>query len=152
MRYPNLTWRVTRLSVVVAGFLLAYLAPVGATDVTQLVKGKIDASLSERCDSLAVGNEKSCALKHADFDLRLKQATSLLTIDIDLRSRHVPVSGMVLYDDTAHINVNAEINNDDCNIYNVKIETSNEIYKILVDVFQTELEKLLRRTGSDCEF
>lgn len=133
---------------------ILFTGAAASKDITALIKMKtdIDQQLRLHCDSLAAGNEKKCWLKSVDFDLRLQTPTSVLKAVVALQSKHVPFANAVLYDNTAYIDIQAEIDNNDCHVTDVKITSSNEIYKILLSVVADRIKSAIRRVGSICDF
>lgn len=124
--------------IVVCGTLIwigCAAAAATGIDVTAvlLATTRIESEIDALCDAVCAGNEKAGSLRRAIF-----QAPNL-TLEIDLRSRHVPFRGVVLYDDTAHITARLELDPVTCRVIDVDLSTSNTLYSAMIEVFGAEI-------------
>ena len=121
-------------------------------DLTQILidKTSVGPEVVSLCDKLCAGNEKRSWLDSAVLVLRGDQPTSELVAHIKLQSRHVPIQGVVLYDTTAQVDVTAEIDNTTCKVTSLTASSSNDLYKLLLSAFRSEIESKATMLGLPC--
>ena len=150
--------RVAQCAVALGVALALSLGPMaGAQDtytvnITKLLqqRSNIDAELNALCNRICAGNESRGWLDHALLHLRPTAPASEIEAHVRLRSRHVPMKGIVAYDDTAHLLVRADVDNQTCEVSNVRLTSNNDIYTVLIAVFRPQLEAMTRDLKPPC--
>lgn len=119
-------------------------------DITSLLNANpsIASAVGGLCDRLCAGNEKRSWLERATLEIGLSGVS--VAAMVSLESRHVPMRGVVLYDDTAHVDVVADLALASCAVQNVRITANNDIYRLLIDAFRAQLQDILLRAVPGC--
>jgi hypothetical protein len=131
----------------------ALLGPANAQqlDVTQLLMSRpeIANGIAGLCAHACAGNEARSWLEKATLTIS-GAAPMVLDATIKLKSRHVPFRGVVLYDDTASLDVTATIDPVTCNVTDVKLSSNNDLYQLAIEIFGSSLASQFRNIGAAC--
>jgi hypothetical protein len=134
-----------------AGALLtAAPAEAFAVDLTQVLTAnpKVAEGVARLCKRACLGNQRKSwlesAIVHAD------PAGSSLTVILKLRSRQSPARGVVLYDETATIKVDADVSLADCGIGEVHASSNNDLYRALLRALSPQIKAAIRRQARFC--
>jgi hypothetical protein len=138
-------------ALALAGALLA-AAPAMAFDIdlTQTLVGnsKVAEGVARLCKRACLGNQRKSwlesAIVHAD------PAGSSLTVILKLRSRQSPARGVVLYDETATVKVEADVSLASCGIGEVHASSNNDLYRALLRALSPQIKAAIRRQGRFC--
>ena len=84
------------------------------------------------------------AIVHAD------PAGSSVTVVLKLRSRQSPTRGVVLYDETARVKVEANLSLADCGIGEIHATSNNDLYRVLLRALAPQIKAAIRRQGRFC--
>jgi len=68
---------------------------------------------------------------------------------LKLRSKHA-AHGLVLYDETATVKVDADLSLEGCGITNLRASSSNDLYRALLRAFAPQIRAAIRRHGRFC--
>lgn len=119
-------------------------------DITSLLSRNpsIASAVSALCDQACASNDKRSWLQRATVEIGLSGVTVAATVN--LQSRHVPMRGVVLYDDTAHVDVVADLALASCAVKNVRITANNDIYRLLIAAFRDQLQNIVLLAVPGC--
>jgi hypothetical protein len=133
-----------------AALLMAAPARAFDIDLTQtlVANPNVAEGVARLCKQACVGNRRKSwiesAIVHAD------PAGSSLTVILKLRSRQSPMPGLVLYDETATVKVDADVSLADCGISNVHASSNNDLYRALLEAFAPQIKDAIQRHGRFC--
>src|SRR5262245_26744140 len=101
----------------------ALLGPANAQqlDVTRLLMSRPESAngIAGLCAHACAGNEARSWLEKATLTISGAAAPMVLDATIKLQNRHVPFRGVVLYDDTASLDIKATVDPVTCNVIGV---------------------------------
>ncbi len=95
------------------------------------------------CKSACIGNERKSWLDAIVLHAELGGPS--VTLRIKLRSRHVPMRHVVLYDNVATVTISADVSIVDCSLGNVRISSNNDIYRLLLAALKPQIQAAVRR-------
>ena len=106
------------------------------TDITEALLSLpgVSEAIAGVCDRVCAGNERRSWLHNASLD-----ASGRLRLELRLRSRHVPLQGVVIYDDTAHLSAEATVLLLRCEISDWRIASNNDVYAALLPIFEGDI-------------
>jgi hypothetical protein len=121
-------------------------------DITKLLLSRpgIGEKIADLCDHLCAGNERKSWLEKATLTISGETAPMTLEALIKLQSRHVPVRGVVLYDDTANLTVRASLDPVTCGVTDVKLSSNNDLYQLVIEILGPSLAGQFRAVGAAC--
>jgi hypothetical protein len=139
------------VALALAGALLAS-APAAAFDVdltqTLASNSKVAEGVARLCKRACLGNQRKSELEsaivHAD------PSGSSLTVILKLRSRQSPARGVVLYDETAKVRLDADVSLADCGIGEIHASSNNDLYRVLLRALAPQIKAAIRRQGRFC--
>jgi hypothetical protein len=127
-------------------------APARALDLdltqTLLANPKVVEGVARLCKQVCLGNKRKSWIESAI--VHAGPAGSSLTVILKLRSRQSPAPGLVLYDETATVKVDADVSLADCGIGDVRATSDNDLYRELLKAFAPEIRKAIQRHGRFC--
>jgi hypothetical protein len=121
-------------------------------DITKLLLTRpgLAEKVADLCNHVCAGNERKSWLEKATLTISGESAPMILEALIKLQSRHVPVRGVVLYDDTANLTIRASLDPVNCNVTNVKLSSNNDLYQFVIGILGPNLAGQFRTTGAAC--
>jgi hypothetical protein len=135
------------VAVAIFGSCPAYAFDI---DLTQTLASnpKVAEGVARLCKRACLGNRRKSwlesAIVHAD------PAGSSLTVILKLRNRQSPAPGVVLYDETATVKVDADVSLADCGIGAVHASSNNDLYRALLRALAPQIKAAIRRQGRFC--
>ena len=149
-RLARISRRLPAALALAAALLTA--APAAAFDIdltqTLIANPKVTEAIERLCKQACLGNKRKAwlesAIVHAD------PAGSSLTVILKLRSRQSPMPGLVLYDETATVKVDADVSLADCGLSNVRASSNNDLYRALLEAFAPQIRDAIQRHGRFC--
>jgi hypothetical protein len=140
-------WRTTVAAVAAVACVLLVPAHAQQLDVTKLLLSRPEAAkgIADLCERACAGNERQSRLEMATLTISGATAPMVLDATIKLRSRHVPLASVVLYDDTATLNVRATLDPVTCKVTDVKMSSNNDLYQFVIRIFGPSLAGELSR-------
>ncbi|THD42071.1 MAG: hypothetical protein E7774_16675 [Bradyrhizobium sp.] len=147
-RFPFI---VALAATLLATTLLA-AAPARAFDVdlssVLAANPKVVEGVARLCKRACLGNQRRSWLESAI--LHTGTDGSSLSVVLKLRSRHSPARGVVLYDETATVKVDADVSLADCGIGTVHASSNNDLYRVLLRTLAPQIKAAIRRQGRFC--
>ena len=139
-----------------AGFALAAglfaAGPASALDIdlTQTLSAtpKTAQAIARLCDRACLGNQRKSWLESAVVHAGTSGST--VTVVLKLRSRQSPSRGIVLYDETATVKVDADLSLAGCGVANLRVSSNNDLYRALLRAFAPQIKAAVRRHGRFC--
>jgi hypothetical protein len=119
-------------------------------DVTPALaaSAKVQQEVARLCKRACLGNQRrswlESAIVHADM------GGSSVTVTLKLRSRQAAKNGLVLYEETATVKVDADLSLAGCGIANVRAASNNDLYRALLRAFAPQIKAAVRRSGRFC--
>ena len=105
------------------------------------------AEIAKLCDHVCVGNRRKSWLNSAI--VHAGTSGSSVTVALKLRSKQ-EARGVMLYDETATVKVEADLSLAGCSVTNVRATSNNEIYRVLLRAFAPQIRAAVRRHGQFC--
>ena len=148
----NRCW-LRRLALAVAlGTALSAAAPALALDIdltpALAANPRVQQEVARLCKRACLGNQRrswlESAIVHADI------GGSSVAVRLKLRSRQAAKKGLVLYDKTATVKVDADLSLAGCGIANVRAASNNDLYRVLLRTFAPQIKAAIRRRGHFC--
>lgn len=117
-------------------------------DITEtlLTLPGVRVAIADICDDACAGNERKSWLHSATLN-----NMGRMRLELRLRSRHKPISNVVLYDDTAHVTVEATILLLHCKIDDWTVTSNNDIYALLLPIFAGTIDGEIEALQDRCE-
>jgi hypothetical protein len=125
----------------------AYAADLDLTQ-TLLANPKVVEGVERLCKQACLGNKRKAWIESAI--VHVDPAGSSLTVILKLRSRQSPMPGLVLYDDTATVKVDADVSLADCGIGDVRATSNNNLYRALLQAFAPQIREAIQKHGRFC--
>ncbi|WP_140942218.1 hypothetical protein [Prosthecodimorpha hirschii] len=140
---------LNRLFFLCALIFLNTIAIAQPVDVTNVVQNRtqLPKILADNCGRIAGGNEKSCRLKSATVETT--SGLFRVVVSLEIRSRHVPTRGIVLYDNRSEIKISADVT-PECLVKNLKMESNNDIYDLVLSIFESEAKDKISKAIAHC--
>jgi hypothetical protein len=130
---------------------LSAAAPAAALDIdlTQSLAAtpKTAQAIARLCERACLGNQRKSWLESAVVHAGI--SGSSVTVVLKLRSKHA-AHGLVLYDETATVKVDADLSLEGCGITNLRASSSNDLYRALLRAFAPQIRAAIRRHGRFC--
>jgi hypothetical protein len=125
-------------------------APV-ALDVTGLMRQftTIDEDMAGLCADACLGNQRRGSLVRGVLHISPPPAKSLFVADIRLRSRQA-LFGTTVFDYSAYITIRLDVDLSSCVLTNPRISSSNELYAVLIEIFERRLNQMAARMAVIC--
>jgi hypothetical protein len=122
-----------------------------ALDVTGLMRQftTIDEDMAGLCADACLGNQRRGSLVRGVLHISPPPAKSLFVADIRLRSRQA-LFGTTVFDYSAYITVRLDVDLSSCVLTNPRISSSNELYAVLIEVFERRLNQMAARMAVIC--
>jgi hypothetical protein len=122
-----------------------------ALDVTAMLRQftTIDDDMSGLCQQACLGNQRRGSLVRGMLHIANPPAPSLFVADIRLRSRQA-LFGSTVFDYSAYITVTLDVDLSSCVLTNPRISSSNELYSVLIQIFERRLNQMARRMAVVC--
>lgn len=127
-----------------AGVMQAHSSPQDITALIRSLPG-VESSVANLCEKACIGNEKRSWLESASLDEH-----GTLRLEVRLRNKHIPIKGIVLYDDTAHVTAQAILSLFSCSISNWEVKANNDIYDLLIGFFQEDIGTQIAELEDQC--
>ncbi len=133
----------------VAAFSAAAPAAALDIDLTQTLAAtpKTAEAIARLCQRACLGNQRKSWLESAI--VHAGTGGSTVTLVLKLRSKHA-AHGIVLYDETATVKVDADLSLAGCGIANLRASSSNDLYRALLRAFAPQIRAAVRRHGRFC--
>ena len=148
MKVSSRRWLLGAVPFVVA---LSAAAPAAALDIdlTQSLAAtpKTAQAIARLCERACLGNQRKSWLESAVVHAGI--SGSSVTVVLKLRSKHA-AHGLVLYDETATVKVDADLSLEGCGITNLRASSSNDLYRALLRAFAPQIRAAIRRHGRFC--
>jgi len=142
--------RKTPAALALAAALLA-AGPALALDIdltqTLAATPKTAEEIAKLCDRVCLGNHRKSWLESAI--VHAGTSGSSVTVVLKLRSKH-EARGVMLYDETATVKVEADLSLAGCAVSNVRATSSSEIYRVLLRAFAPQIREAVREKGHFC--
>jgi hypothetical protein len=148
----------TLLGLAVAYLGFALIGPTSAAaqaptviDVTGLMRQftTIDTDMAGLCDTACLGNQRRGSLVRGVLHVSPPPAKSLFVADIRLRSRQA-LFGTTVFDYSAYITVRLDVDLSSCVLTNPRISSSNDLYAVLIEIFERRLNQMAARMAVIC--
>jgi hypothetical protein len=145
--WTSLFWATVTILWALTGDALAQ-----QLDITKLLLSRpgVGEKIADICNRVCAGNEAKSWLDKATLTISGESAPMTLEALIKLQSRHVPVRGIVLYDDTANLTVRASLNPVTCDVTDVKLSSNNDLYQLVIGILGPSLAGQFRAVGAAC--
>jgi hypothetical protein len=131
---------------------LSAAAPAAALDIdltqTLAATPKTAQEVARLCKRACLGNQRKSWLESAVVHAGTSGST--VTVVLKLRSRQSPSLGIVLYDETATVKIEADLSLAGCGITNVRATSNNDLYRPLLRAFAPQIKAAVRRKGRFC--
>ena len=148
MKVSSRRWLLGAVPFVVA---LSAAAPAAALDIdltqTLAATPKTAQAIARLCERACLGNQRKSWLESAVVHAGI--SGSSVTVVLKLRSKHA-AHGLVLYDETATVKVDADLSLEGCGITNLRASSSNDLYRALLRAFAPQIRAAIRRHGRFC--
>ena len=126
-------------------------APAAALDIdltqTLAATPKTAQEIARLCERACLGNQRKSWLESAI--VHAGTSGSSITVALKLRSKQA-AHGIVLYDETATVKVDADLSLEGCGISNLRASSSNDLYRALLRAFAPQIRAAVRRHGRFC--
>ena len=121
-------------------------------DITKLLLSRpgVGEKIADLCNHACAGNEAKSWLEKATLTISGESAPMKLEALIKLKSRHVPVRGVVLYDDTANLTVRASLDPVTCDVTDVTLSSNNDLYQLVIGILGPSLAGRFSAVGAAC--
>ena len=141
--------RLLAAFALVAAFSAAAPAAALDIDLTQTLAAtpKTAEAIARLCQRACLGNQRKSWLESAI--VHAGTGGSTVTVVLKLRSKHA-AHGIVLYDETATVKVDADLSLAGCGIANLRASSSNDLYRALLRAFAPQIRAAVRRHGRFC--
>ena len=147
--------KISSLRRLSAGFALTAMVfssgPAAAVDIdltqTLAATPKTAEEIAKLCQRACLGNQRKSWLESAI--VHSGTSGSSVTVVLKLRSKH-EARGIMLYDETATVKVEADLSLAGCAVSNVRATSSNEIYRVLLRAFAPQIREAVREKGHFC--
>ncbi len=141
--------RLLAAFAVVAAFSAAAPAAALDIDLTQTLAAtpKTAEAIARLCQRACLGNQRKSWLESAI--VHAGTGGSTVTLVLKLRSKHA-AHGIVLYDETATVKVDADLSLAGCGITNLRASSNNDLYRALLRAFAPQIRAAVRRHGRFC--
>jgi hypothetical protein len=148
MKVSSRRWLLGAVPFVVA---LSAAAPAAALDIdltqTLAATPKTAQAIARLCERACLGNQRKSWLESAVVHAGI--SGSSVSVVLKLRSKHA-AHGLVLYDETATVKVDADLSLEGCGITNLRASSSNDLYRALLRAFAPQIRAAIRRHGRFC--
>jgi hypothetical protein len=130
---------------------IAAATPALALDIdltpTLAANPRIEHEIGRLCRQVCLGNKRKSwldkAVVHGDL------GGSSVTVRLKLRSKQVS-HGLIVYEDTATVRIDADLSLADCGIANVRATSNNDLYRGLLKALAPEIRDAVQRKGKFC--
>jgi len=130
---------------------LAAAGPAAALDVdltpTLAANPDVQRAVARLCRRACLGNQRKSWLESAVVHAGLGGPS--VTVRLKLRSKQA-ARGVVVYEETATVRVDADLSLAGCAVTNVRATSSNAIYRALLRAFAPQIKAAVRRKGRFC--
>ncbi len=148
MKISSLRWLLA-VSALIAAFSAAGPAAALDIDLTQTLAAapKTAQAVARLCQRACLGNQRKSWLESAVVHAGMSGST--VTVVLKLRSKHA-AHGIVLYDETATVKVDADLSLEGCGITNLRASSNNDLYRALLRACAPQIRAAVRRHGRFC--
>jgi len=130
---------------------LAAATPAAALDIdltqTLAATPKTAQEIAKLCERACLGNQRKSWL--ASAIVHAGTGGSSVTVLLKLRSKHAS-HGLTIYEETATVQVDADLSLEGCGIANVRASSNNDLYRALLGAFAPQIRAAVHRHGRFC--